>query len=96
MTLSDPMEDAAAAGPPAGKMPRKETQGHDGHRHGPHPHDHAGHNHSHGAPASVPVSRRRRRGFAGERLFLASAVERMALALVVVAAIWLAVFWAMG
>lgn len=57
------------------------------------PHDHAHTSgHAHGAAPAVAGSRRR----VGERFFLASALDRMALALLLVGLIWLAVLWAMG
>jgi len=56
-------------------------------------HDHAhASSHAHGAAPAVAGSRRR----VGERFFLASALDRMALALLLVGLIWLAVLWAMG
>lgn len=62
----------------------------------PRPHDHVEmHDHSHGSSVGAPlgVASRRR---AGERFFLASALDRMALALLLAGLIWLAVLWAMG
>ncbi len=62
----------------------------------PEPHDHAhAPGHAHGAAARAPaVAGSRRR--AGEWFFLASALDRMALALLLAGLIWLAVLWAMG
>lgn len=56
------------------------------------------HRHAHGAEALVSAQPKpaRRRTPLGERLFLGSALERVALALIVVGVLWLAVVWAMG
>lgn len=61
---------------------------------GTHDHEHAsGHSHRGGERPPTAGGRGRRMG---ERFFLASALDRMALALVLVGVIWLAVLWAMG
>ena len=67
---------------------------HAGHDHAGH--DHAGHdhaNHNHGAHANIAVSAPRRAN-PGFSLLRTSSLQRLALALTLVAAIWLGVFWA--
>jgi hypothetical protein len=60
---------------------------HDGHAHG-----HHHHHHDHAPPRARSVAAPRAR----RSMFLASALERLGIAVVLVALIWAGIFWAIG
>jgi len=83
--------DAEAMSDALGKIERGEGRHEPGSSKPAHDHpDHGGHDHAHSHANGQPAARPRR----SRSLFLASALDRLLLVLVVIGALWLGVAWA--